>query len=139
MVSRRIGPTLVVIALAPFLSLGADPPRGLPYDLSQVGGIEEFPQDPGLRTLLAKNGFAVIPRFHPQIFSPYFEPEPRGDAPLPPLITVESAMRTYQVVLEKGLVWLELAQVPRLREISRRLLRDSKGLELRDPMWTKAR
>ena len=67
------------------------------YDLDNVSGCEHFPQDPGLRALLAKNGFAVIPMFHTQIFSPYLCTDL-----LPPLVTVESAIRTYQVMLEEG-------------------------------------
>ena len=139
MVSGRIGTASIALVLATHPSFGAGAPRGLPHDLSQVGGIEDFPQDPALRALLSKNGFAVVPRFHRQIFSPYLDHGPRPGAPLPPLITVESAMRTYQVILEKGLIWLETAQAPRLQAVSRRLLNDLTGLELREPNWMRAR
>ena len=97
------------------------------YDLNEVSGIEHFPQDPALRVLLASNGFAVVPRPHRQIFSPYlFE----NDLPyLPPFVTVDSLVRTYEVILREALRVLERAQAPRLLAISERLLERLRAIE----------
>ncbi len=107
------------------------------YDLKQVAGIEHFPQDPGLRKLLAQNGFVVVPRQHRQIFSPYVYNDPPY---LPVFITLDSAFRTYQVLLQEGLRLIERAQATRLAALSSRLLGAVKALEVGpDPLWEQTR
>jgi hypothetical protein len=134
---RRVALAALFIA-APGLARGApaqDAAARPPYHLERVRGIEQFPQDEGLRELLAQNGFAVVPRRHLQIFSPYDD----HDCTLPPFITVESAFRTYQVVLEEGLRLLERVQARRLLALSSRCVERIAALECREERWTKAR
>jgi hypothetical protein len=119
-------------AFVPCRAAGPEP--ALPHDLSAVRGIEQFPQDPGLRALLARNGFAVVPRFRRQVFSTYLE-----GGGLPPLVTVESAVRTYQVILEGGLRLLEKAQARRLVRLSRRLVTALQALEVQGIAMARAR
>ena len=124
--------TLILVVLLRPSAVAADgPSAGPPYDLSKVSGSEYFPQDPALRDLLARNGFVVVRNFHRQIFTPYVE----GDftSPymhkFPALVTVESAVRTYTIILEQGLRCLEIAQAVRLQALSRHLLASLSGFE----------
>ncbi len=110
---------------------------GLPYDLSKVRGMERLPRDEHVRALLSTHGFVILPREHRQIFSPYlasFEA-----AYVPPFVTVDSAVRTYQVMLTEGFRSLERAQAPRLAAISARLRADIGALRLRDSPWREAK
>lgn len=88
----------------------------LPYDLDQVSGMRHFPQDPDLRAMLSKNGFVVIPNEHKQIYSTYLK-QPHD---LPPFITVDTAMRTFQVLFQEAFKWLERQQVHNLKALSQR-------------------
>jgi hypothetical protein len=117
-------PSLLFAAVVAVPCRAVEPEPALPYDLSAVRGIEHFPQDPGLRALLARNGFAVVPYSRRQVFSAYLE------SPLPPLVTVEGAVRTYQVILEGGLRLLEKAQARRLLRLSERLVAALRALEV---------
>ncbi|MBN1443598.1 MAG: DUF3160 domain-containing protein, partial [Planctomycetes bacterium] len=119
----------------------AESPAAPPYDLSQVQGIVHFPQDPVLREQLSRCGFAVVQREHLQIFSPYLDLEAsiRGEGPLPPFVTVDSAFRAYQVILEHGMRLLERAQAARLRHLSQGLLRRLAELEATDERAVEAK
>jgi hypothetical protein len=88
-----------VAAVCPIAMGAASAGDSLPYDLSQVRGIDAFPDDPALRDLLARNGFVVVPRVHKQLFSPYLDRAGSRalGARIPPFVTVESAVRTYGV------------------------------------------
>ena len=66
-----IASLLFCLGMVPALARPEEPRP--PYDLGRVRGMETFPQDPGLWELLSANGFAMVPRVHRQIFSPYLE------------------------------------------------------------------
>lgn len=127
----RIAAILVFLVAAP---ARAAEPDSFPYDLSKVRGIAVFPQDEGLRKLLAKNGFVVVPRTHRQIYQPYSEHIYNLEVrELPAYVTPESIFRTYQVLLEGGLRLLEKAQAAKLKTLSLRLLDALKAKQFADP------
>ncbi len=123
---------LLFIALWTFSCLlqAADVP------LHEVNGIEHFPQDPALRKMLSKNGFAVVPREHRQIYTPYL----KLNYKLPPFVTVDSALRTYQVLFQQALEVIEIHQAERLADISRQLLAHLRTITVPDdPLWRDAK
>ncbi len=138
---KPLSETLMLLVLVSgFSTRGADGTpgaRGLPYDLSKVRGIEVIPREEHIRARLAANGFVVLPREHRQIFGPYAE-FVRDGPYIPPFVTLDSAMRTYQVILTESFRVLEIAQAPRLAAVSARLLADIRAHALDGAPWRDA-
>lgn len=78
-----------------------DVPRDRVPDLDRVEGIGRLQGPPAARTLLARNGFVVVPKFFRQIFSPYLH------SGLPAFVTVDSLHRTFHVIFEEQLKTVE--------------------------------
>jgi hypothetical protein len=98
------------------------PGDALPYDLNQVRGIDALSQDPALREVLARTGFAIVPGDWDDVWHPYLGGSNEAGSELPPYITVDSAFRTYHRLLEYALSSHETSQVPRLAAIARSLI-----------------
>ncbi len=139
---RRVAPLIACVLMFEAGARGAEATApssgGLPYDLSKVRGIDALPRDERLRALLSTNGFVVVPREHRQIFGAYAALGRSGPY-VPPFVTVDSAVRTYQVILAEGFRLLETAQAPRLAAISARLRADLGALSFDAPPWRDAK
>ena len=124
-VRRRRVAKLVAISLLASCALMrvavADAP---PYDLDRVRGIEAFPQDPHLREQLARDGFAVGPERLSSLHWMYKHPSTGAilGRSLPPFITVDSAFRTYHVLLEEAIAQYERRRAGEIAGLLRSLL-----------------
>lgn len=123
--SRRFGLILFLLLAAAF-SYASE------YPLHKVNGIEHFPEDPGLRAMLSKNGFAVVP-MDSTLGGIY------AQCDLPIFVTVDSALWAYQMLFEKAFQGLEYSQARRLQSISAKLLTQCWNFTVPDdPLWLDA-
>lgn len=116
---------ITIQLMAPAVNLRAQAP--------QVIGQELLSNDKEAVAVLERQGFVVKAPAYRQIYHAYY------DRSLPPFITSDSILRTFQIIYEDSLIALEEAHWERLSEMTRILIERSKaGLALLPPEKTRA-